>query len=160
MTPPGRRGTLAAGLAMGAVAILALAGCQTDSPVEAGTTPAESTTVSSTPAPAAPSTASSAGTTTIEAPASGSTVAGPTVTVSGTGTAFEGTLLYLVLDAEGTTVAEGYTTAGANGEIGPFSVDVTLDPGLYTVQVWEPGMGEGDASAPPENLAEVTFTVS
>ncbi len=82
------------------------------------------------------------------------------MTVAGTGTAFEATLLYLVLDADGATVTQGYTNAGANGEIGPFSIVLTLDPGSYTVQVWEPGMAENDASAPPVDLAAVTFTVS
>jgi hypothetical protein len=50
--------------------------------------------------------------------------------------------------------------AGANGEVGPYSFDVTLDPGEYVVQVWEPGMGEGDTDDAPRNLVEVTFTVS
>ncbi|WP_372594051.1 Gmad2 immunoglobulin-like domain-containing protein [Actinotalea sp.] len=160
----------AALVALAAAATLTLAGCQTgttepaDAPDETSTAAvSEEPTASAEPSAEAtpeeePSTDS--GTTTIEAPAQGATVAGPAVTVSGTGTAFEATLLYSVQDAEGETVAEGYTQAGANGEIGPFAIDLTLDPGDYTVQVWEPGMGEGDASAPAVNLAEVTFTVS
>lgn len=95
----------------------------------------------------------------ITAPTAGAEVAGPTVTVTGEGTAFEGTLVYRVARA-GDVVAEGYTTAGANGEIGPYTFDVTLDPGEYTLQVWEPGMGEGDAGGDPRNVVEVTFTVS
>lgn len=97
----------------------------------------------------------------ITAPAPGAEVSGPTVTVTGEGTGFEGTLLYRITPAGGTdAVAEGFTTAGANGEVGPYTFDVDLEPGEYTVQVWEPGMGEGDDGGEPRNLVEVTFTVS
>lgn len=168
-----RRARLAL-VALAAAATLGLTGCQTgstDPGSDAATTPSASAP-SSESTPSAESTgtddatepsqepAAGSGTTTIEAPAAGQTVPGPTVTVTGTGTAFEGTLLYAVTDLDGATAAEGYTQAGANGEIGPFSIELTLDPGSYTVRVWEPGMGEGDASAPPVNVAEVAFSVS
>ncbi len=152
-------------------AVLALAGCQSGTATPAGT--ASQTSASTSPSTAAspndaatatitppPTEAAGPGTTTIAAPSDGATVAGPAVTVSGTGTAFEGTLLYVVQGADGSSVRQGFTTAGANGTIGPFSFDVTLDPGTYTVEVWEPGMGEGDATAPPLNVARATFTVS
>ena len=93
-------------------------------------------------------------------PGDGATVAGPTVTVTGDGTAFEGTLLYEVADAaSGDVVTQGYTQAGANGEVGPYEVELTLDPGTYTVRVWEPAMGEED-SGDPLNEVSATFTVS
>ena len=160
-----------AGAALLVVAALPLAGCQTGTadpsatpaPTEttASPSPSPSPSIEATPSPSAtPAQADATGTTTIDTPATGAMVAGPTVTVSGTGTAFEATLLYLVSDADGASVREGFTTAGANGEIGPFSFEVTLDPGTYTVEVWEPGMGENDAAAPPLNQAQVTFTVS
>ncbi|NCT90195.1 hypothetical protein GXB85_04400 [Cellulomonas sp. APG4] len=104
------------------------------------------------------------GTTTLTAPASGATVDGPAVTVSGEATAFEGTLNYHVLDAAtgDVVVPVDYTTAGANGEVGPWSIDLDLEPGTYRVEVWEPNMaGEGEGSDEDRlNLVAVTFTVS
>ena len=92
-------------------------------------------------------------------PGDGATVAGPTVTVSGDGTAFEGTLVYEVDDASGDVVDQGYTQAGANGEVGPYEFELTLDPGTYTVRVWEPAMGE-EESGDPVNEVSASFTVS
>lgn len=102
----------------------------------------------------------------ITSPTPGATVEGPEVTVTGEGTAFEATLNYRVLVARTTDVVLGpdYTMAGANGEIGPFTIELSLDPGEYTVQVWEPDMtggeGEGDDPGDERHLVEVTFTVS
>ena len=150
-----------------------LAGCRTgDDDAEPAATPTP--TESAEPEPAEPSPTATAepddeatsapvvnGPNSITAPAPGDEVAGPTVTVTGEGTAFEATMLYRVTPAGGSdVVAEGFTTAGANGEVGPYSFEVDLDPGEYTVQVWEPGMGEGDDGGEPRNLVEVTFTVS
>ncbi|MCU1432347.1 MAG: hypothetical protein JWP95_1452 [Actinotalea sp.] len=97
----------------------------------------------------------------ITSPAPGETVAGPTVTVTGEGTAFEATLSYRVLVA-GTeeVVVESFTMAGANGEVGPYSFEVELDPGDYTIQVWEADMSDGENEAGPFlNLVEVDITV-
>ncbi len=166
------RGVAAAGLAV-VLGVGLLAGCRTGDDAE----PAESTTPSGSAEPSEPSepTATTTadpdddatpgpvvnGPNSITSPAPGDEVAGPTVTVTGEGTGFEGTLLYQVTPAGGTdVVAEGFTTAGANGDVGPYSFDVDLEPGEYTVQVWEPGMGEGDSGGEPRNLVEVTFTVS
>ncbi len=97
----------------------------------------------------------------ITAPLPGAEVGGPVVTVTGEGTGFDGTLMYRVTRAgRSDVVAEGFTTAGANGDVGPYTVDLRLETGEYTVQVWEPGMGEADAGGEPRNLVEVTFTVS
>lgn len=167
------RSVAAAGLAVVLGAGL-LAGCRTgddDTDPAGTTTPSESVEPEPSDGPTATTTtepeddATSApvvnGPNSITAPAPGAEVAGPTVTVTGEGTAFEATLLYRVTPAGGSDVlAEGFTTAGANGEVGPYSFEVDLEPGEYTVQVWEPGMGEGDTGGEPRNLVEVTFTVS
>lgn len=95
-------------------------------------------------------------------PLPGTSVAGPGVTATGEGTAFEATLLYRVLVA-GTedVVVEDFTTAGANGEVGPWTIELTLEPGDYTLQVWEPDMSDGEGEgAPSRNLVETTFTVT
>lgn len=104
------------------------------------------------------------GSTTIAAPTSGATVEGPAVTVSGEATAYEGTLNYHVLDAatQDVVVPVDHTTAGANGEVGPWTIDLELAPGTYRVEVWEPdAAGEGEGSDDDRlNLVAVTFTVS
>ncbi|WP_448061140.1 Gmad2 immunoglobulin-like domain-containing protein [Cellulomonas hominis] len=103
------------------------------------------------------------GTTTLTAPAPGATVAAPTVTFSGTATAFEGNLRWQVLPAAGGgPVAEGFTTGGANGEVGPFEVTQDLSAGTYRVEVWEPDESDGGGTATEDgrrNLVSVTFTV-
>ncbi len=105
-----------------------------------------------------------AGTSTLTAPLSGSTVPGPTVTVSGTGTAFEGTMVWDVHPAGDLTSAvvhQGSVQAGSNGEVGPFSFTVDLPVGAWTVRVWEPDVRDG-ATGPDESshLVSATFTVS
>ena len=98
----------------------------------------------------------------ITAPLPGTTVEGPTVVATGEGTAFEANLTFQVLKA-GTeeVVVEGFTMAGANGEVGPWTIDLELEPGEYTLQVWEPDMSDGASGEGPfRNLVETTFTVS
>lgn len=154
-----------------------LAGCRTGADTEPADDP-QTAAGEDTPGATAPSTAGPTepgepseptesptpavnGPNSITTPLAGAEVTGPVVTVTGEGTGFEGTLLYRVTRAgRSDVVAEGFTTAGANGEVGPYTVDLRLDAGEYTVQVWEPGMGEGDAGGEPRNLVEVTFTVS
>jgi hypothetical protein len=153
------------------VGVLLLAGCQTGTD-DPATEPDPSPTVTESgetpsPTPTSPEPTETAGPVvngpnSITTPAPGATVVGPNVTVAGEGTAFEATLSYRVLRA-GTeeVVTESFTTGGANGEIGPWTIDLTLDPGEYTVQVWEPDMSDGESpDGPQRNLVEVTFTVS
>jgi len=122
------------------------------------------TTPSSAPASESPSAAAEGGTETpgsnaITTPADGATVAGPQVTVTGVGTAVEATLRWRVLTA-GTTdvVTEDFTTAGANGVIGPFTFTVELPAGSYALEVWEPGAS--DTTTPRHALVTSTFTVT
>ncbi|MBO9555214.1 Gmad2 immunoglobulin-like domain-containing protein [Cellulomonas sp.] len=137
------------------------------SPMSAPTTAAPSPA----PTPTGTSTAldtsgdvAQSGTSTLTAPVSGSTVPGPTVTVSGTATAFEGTLSWDVHPAGDLTSAvvyQGSTTAGANGEVGPFSFTVDLPAGAWTVRVWEPDMKDGATGpGPSSHLVSATFTVA
>ena len=148
-----------------------LAGCQTGEDSEAaepsspGTeaaepTPSDEPTATTDPTDEVAPDPVTNGPNSITAPVAGAQVTGPTVTVSGEGTAFEATLNYRVVVA-GTqdVVAEGYTMAGANGEVGPYSFDVELAPGEYTVQVWEPDVSDGESGVDEHNPVEVTFTV-
>lgn len=173
------RGPVLRAILAGGATIALLAGCQTGVEPEAeDLTPSPSETTepsaSSTPEPEPdesaetdsdePGDASTVnGPNSILSPTPDATVAGPTVTVSGEGTAFEATLNYQVLAAGTDEVVLGpdYTMAGANGDIGPWTVELTLDPGEYTVQVWEPDASDGESpDGPYRNLVEVTFTVS
>ena len=103
-------------------------------------------------------------TVTIAAPADGASIAGPQVEVTGAGTAFEGNLRWQALTA-GTTdvVQEGFTTAGANGTVGPYAFTVELAPGSYTIEVWEPGESDAGGEGATDGrlgLVTSTFTVS
>lgn len=102
-----------------------------------------------------------AGSNTILAPAEGATVSGPRVVISGTGTAFEATLLWRVIDtASSQVVAEDFTMAGSMGDIGPFEIELELEPGVYQAEVWAPDMSDGDSGGPERiDLVAVTFVV-
>ncbi|MGN8246180.1 Gmad2 immunoglobulin-like domain-containing protein [Cellulomonas soli] len=136
----------------------------------AGATPTASSSPSSSAAddasPAPGADVATAGTTVLLTPTSGAVLDGPTVTVSGEGTAFEGTLLWDVVPAgsgdDAVGVAEGFTQAGANGEVGPFTFTVDLEPGDWTIRVWEPDMSDGEgaeAGADRRHLVTVTVAV-
>ena len=126
--------------------------------------PAGTITPSPTRTAGSATSAPTAGTTSITSPAQGSTVAGPQVAVTGAGTAVEGTLSWRIAAAGSTAVVlAGFTTAGANGAVGPFSFTVDLKAGRYTLQVWEPGEADGasaDAGAGRRGLVTATFTVT
>ncbi|MBX9246064.1 hypothetical protein ICW40_14775 [Actinotalea ferrariae] len=161
--------------ATAAVLVAGLAACQTgtaeDTPAATGSpTPAATSTASPAPTPEAtpdatpgpsptPGAPAVNGPNSITSPLAEGEVTSP-FTARGEGTAFEATLLYRVL-VTGTqdAVAEGFTTAGANGEVGPWEVPLDLEPGRYTLQVWEPGMSDGASGESGRNLVEVTFTV-
>jgi len=87
------------------------------------------------------------------APAGGATVSSP-VTISGYGTAFEGTISWEVRQ-DGQKVAEGHTQGGANGEFGEFSDTVDLDPGTYEIRAFESSAEDGS----PIHVDTKTFTV-
>lgn len=155
------------------VAVVALAACQTgtaeETPAPSGTpTPSATATSTASPTPtpgetpgpgATPGAPAVNGPNSITSPLPEEEVTSP-FTARGEGTAFEATLLYRVVVA-GTQdpVAEGFTTAGANGEVGPWEVPLDLEAGRYTLQVWEPDMSDGASGESLRNLVEVTFTV-
>lgn len=136
----------------------------TDAPSVPATSPAAPTT-----APAGTSALDTtgdvalAGTSALSEPVSGSTVPGPRVTVAGTGTAFEATMVWDVHpagDLTGAPVAQGSTHAGANGEVGSFAFTVDLPAGSWTVRVWEPDMRDGGTEpGASSHLVRTTFRV-
>jgi hypothetical protein len=87
------------------------------------------------------------------APAEGATVSSP-VTISGYGSAFEGTISWEVRK-DGQKVAEGHTQGGANGEFGEFTDTIDLDPGTYEIRALEFSAEDGS----PIHVDTKTFTV-
>jgi spore germination protein GerM len=93
----------------------------------------------------------------INEPLSGERYTSP-VTVTGSAIAFEATLEWEIRDDDGNVVASDFTnTEECCEQMSPFSFDVDLDPGTYTVEVREtdPSGGEG----PPPRFDTKTFTV-
>lgn len=92
----------------------------------------------------------------IDAPAHGARV-GRDVEVSGEAAVFEATLLWEVL-RDGTVVRSGSTTTAEGQRFAPYSFEVALEPGDYTVRVLEddPSGGEGRAPATDDKTITVT----
>ncbi|TNM67718.1 hypothetical protein FHN55_09890 [Streptomyces sp. NP160] len=176
--------TVGAAAPVAALVVLLLSGCggpqpATD-PVSAGTsssgasagassssssaTASASSTASGTaataPGPAATGTGASQSVV-ITAPVEGETLPAGPMGVVGQGSAPEGTLLYRITQADGTVLSDGYADAGANGEVGDFSIPQTVQAGTCTpctAEVWVPDESAGEGGV-PSTAAKVTFTV-
>lgn len=143
------------------------AASQSPTPQDTATSEPPSASPSQSPEPAEPSplpeaiAPTASGDNELLSPADGATVRGPRVVITGTGTAFEATLLWRVVDASTQSViAEDFTMAGSMGEIGPFEIEVELEPGVYQAEVWAPDMSDGEAGGPERiDLVAVTFVV-
>ena len=91
----------------------------------------------------------------IDEPRQGATVTSP-VTVTGEAAVFEGTVLWRVLDDEGTETQSGFTNTSEGQALAPFSFDVDLGPGTHTIEVFEDDVSGGEAGAPMVDSKEVT----
>jgi hypothetical protein len=97
---------------------------------------------------------------TITAPDEGQHLPAGVMGVVGTGTAPEGTLLWRITQADGTELDSGHTQAGANGEVGDFSIQQTVQKGTCqpcTVAVWVPDDSDGEGV--PSAAVKRTFWV-
>jgi hypothetical protein len=93
-------------------------------------------------------------------PTEGATVDAGEVTFTGYGTAFEGTFLWEVRDANDAVVADGFTQGGSMGEFGELTFTATLQPGTYTVEVYQPDESGGESPEGPRMFPDTkTFTV-
>lgn len=93
-----------------------------------------------------------------EAPQQDATVSSP-LTITGTSDTFEGNVLWEVT-RDGEIVREGYTSGGANGLYDSYRIRVELDPGDYTVKLWEPNQASGaEAWAAESSVTYTDFTV-
>jgi len=90
----------------------------------------------------------------IEFPGQGDMVSGP-LTVSGRSATFEANVVWRVKQ-DGEVVEKGFTTSeGANGGFGPFTFNVDLPPGNYTIEAYEESAEDGRVI----NLDSKDFTV-
>lgn len=80
----------------------------------------------------------------IDEPAEGATVTSP-VTVSGEAAVFEANLLWAVLDSSGAEVQSGFTMTAEGQTFAPYSFDVELEPGTWTIVITEDDPSDGEA---------------
>jgi hypothetical protein len=97
----------------------------------------------------------------VVSPTEAETVRAGKVTVTGYGTAFEGTFSWEVRDtASGKVVADGVTQGGSMGTFGEFRFSTQLKPGTYTVEVYQADMSDGESSEGPRMYPDTKdFTV-
>lgn len=91
----------------------------------------------------------------VDEPAQGATVGSP-VTVTGEAAAFEATVLWQVVDATGAEVESGFTTTTEGQTFAPFSFEIELEPGDYTVVVSESDPSDGEGGEPMSDSKDFT----
>jgi hypothetical protein len=93
-----------------------------------------------------------------ESPTQGEVVSSP-VTITGESSTNEGNVRWSVTQA-GEIVKQRFTTGGGNDGYAPYSFEVTLDPGQYTLKLWEPTAASGaEAWTDEYYVAYIDFTV-
>jgi spore germination protein GerM len=91
----------------------------------------------------------------IDSPREGAEVRSP-VTVTGDAAAFEANVPWRVLNAAGAEVTSGFTTAAEGMRHAPFSFQVNLAPGSYTVEISEDDPSDGAAGTPGTDTRTMT----
>lgn len=93
----------------------------------------------------------------IDTPREGAQVTSP-VTVTGDAAAFEANVPWRILDENGTEVESGFTMTGDGTNFSPFSFDVELEPGDYTVEIIQDDPSDGEAGPPSTDTRSITVT--
>ncbi|WP_101525692.1 Gmad2 immunoglobulin-like domain-containing protein [Nocardioides houyundeii] len=91
----------------------------------------------------------------IDTPAEGTTTSSP-LTVSGEANAFEATVPWRVLDAQGKEVKSGFTTAEEGMTLSPYSFNLRLPAGDYTIEVAEDDPSGGEGGEPLTDTRSIT----
>lgn len=91
----------------------------------------------------------------IDTPREGAEVRSP-VTISGDAAAFEANVPWRVLDRAGTEVASGFTMTAEGMRHAPFSFQVDLPPGGFTVEIREDDPSDGEGGMPDTDTRTIT----
>lgn len=91
----------------------------------------------------------------IDSPRDGETTSSP-VTVKGEAATFEANVPWRVLDTNGKVVKKGFTMTSEGQTFAPFSFDVALKPGTYTIEISEDDPSGGAAGTPMTDSKTVT----
>lgn len=93
----------------------------------------------------------------LDHPREGAGVTSP-VTVDGDAAAFEATVPWRVLDASGAEVQKGFTMTAEGMTFSPFSFQVELAPGAYTLELVEDDASDGAGGPPFTDSRHITVT--
>lgn len=93
----------------------------------------------------------------LDHPREGAEVTSP-VTVDGDAAAFEANVPWRVLDASGAEVQSGATMTTEGMTFAPFSFQVTLQPGEYTIELTEDDPSGGEGGTPYTDTRRITVT--
>lgn len=93
----------------------------------------------------------------IDEPREGAEVESP-VTVSGDAAAFEANVPWRVLDENDAEVEAGFTMTSEGQTFAPFSFEVELEPGTYTIEISEDDPSGGEAGTPMTDTKTVTVS--
>jgi hypothetical protein len=91
----------------------------------------------------------------IDTPAEGATVGSP-VTVSGEAAVFEANLPWAVLDESGEEVQRGFTMTAEGQTFAPYSFEVELEPGTWTIVITEDDPSDGEGGEPMTDSRTIT----
>lgn len=91
----------------------------------------------------------------IDDPAEGATVTSP-VTVSGEAAVFEANLPWAVLDSSGAEVQTGSTMTAEGQTFAPYSFEVELEPGTWTIVITEDDPSDGEGGVPMTDSRTIT----
>lgn len=91
----------------------------------------------------------------IDTPREGAEVTSP-VTITGDAAAFEANVPWRVLDDGGAEVASGFTMTTEGMRHAPFSFQVDLEPGSYTVEISEDDPSDGEGGTPGTDTRTIT----
>jgi spore germination protein GerM len=83
-------------------------------------------------------------------------VVGRSVTIDGVAVSFEGHLDWKIFDDEGNIVEESFTTTTESSTLAPFTFDVDLEPGTYSVVVTESDPSGGEGAGPTSDTKNFT----
>jgi hypothetical protein len=91
----------------------------------------------------------------IDHPREGQVVTGP-LTVDGEANAFEATIVWRILDEDGTVLDSSFVMTSEGFTFAPFEFGIVLDPGTYVVEIQEDDPSGGEGGPPITDTRTVT----